>query len=141
MKTRTLKTVIMLNLLLIIAAVSVAAQSPRGKTIQIPFTFTVGDKILPAGNYTVEPYSKDNNNVWLIQRRYTNTTALVTTNPVRANETQEKSTLVFQKIGDQYFLSQIWTGGGNSGRQLRTPNVKNEVAKIERETVVIAAGQ
>ena len=59
--------------------------------------------------------------------------------PVRANQTQEETKLVFHRYGDQYFLSQIWTVGANSGRELLMPRLERELAKnakIERQTVV-----
>ena len=65
--------------------------------------------------------------------------ALFTTMPVRANQTQEETKLVFHKYGDQYFLSQIWTPGGSTGRELLMPRLERELAKnakIARQTIV-----
>jgi hypothetical protein len=61
MKKQALKTFTMLNLLML-TAVSVAAQSERIRVINISFSFIVGDKTLPAGEYTVEPNRKDSDN-------------------------------------------------------------------------------
>jgi hypothetical protein len=142
MKKQALKNVPMLSLLLILTSVSVAAQSERSKPTKIPFSFIVGGKTLPAGEYTVGPNRRDYHNVWLVQRRDGHTSALFTTMPVRASETQEKAKLIFHKYGDQYFLSQIWTPGGNSGRELLMPRLERELAKnaIERQTIVLANG-
>jgi hypothetical protein len=78
----------------------------------------------------------------LVQSKDGRTSALFTTMPVRSRDTQEKTSLVFNKYGDQYFLSQIWTAGGNSGRELLMPRQERELAKntIKRQTVVIANG-
>jgi hypothetical protein len=142
MKKQVLKNFTMLSLLLILTAVSVAAQSERSKITNIPFSFIVGEKTLPAGEYTVEPNRRDYDKVCLVQSRDGHTSALFTTMPVRAKETQEKTKFVFHKYGDQYFLSQIWTPGGNSGRELMMPRLEREVAKnaIERQTIVLAKG-
>ena len=61
---------------------------------------------------------------------------------MRAGETQEKTRFVFHKYGDQYFLSQIWTPGGNSGRELLMPRLERALAKnaTELQTVVLANG-
>jgi hypothetical protein len=141
MKKQALKNVPMLSLLLILTSVSVAAQSERSKPTKIPFSFIVGGKTLPAGEYTVGPNRRDSDNVWLVQSR-DGQAALFTTMPVRASETQEKTKFVFHKYGDQYFLSQIWTVGDNSGHELRMPRLERELAKnaIERETIVLANG-
>jgi hypothetical protein len=140
MKKQALKNFTMFSLLLMLTAVSVAAQSERSKITNIPFSFNVGEKTLPAGEYTVEPNRRDYDKVWLVQSRDGHSSALFTTMPVRASETQEKTKFVFHKYGDQYFLSQIWTPGGNSGRELLMPRLERELAKnaIERQTIVLA---
>ena len=142
MKKQAFGTVTMLTLLLALTAISVSAQSQRSKITNIPFDFIVGEKTLPAGEYTVEPNRRDFDKVWLVQSRDGRTSAVFTTMPVRASETQEKAKFVFHKYGDRYFLSQIWTPGGNSGRELLMPRVERELAKstIERETIVLANG-
>lgn len=142
MKTQTLKNFTMLSLVLMLTAVSVCAQSERSKVTTIPFSFIVGQKTLPAGEYTLEPNRKDSYNVWLIQRRDGRTSALFTTMSVRSSETQEKGKLIFHKYGDQYFLSQIWTPGSHSGRELLMPRLERELGKnpIERRTIVLAIG-
>ena len=142
MKKQALKNVTMLSLLLILTSVSVAAQSERSRITNIPFSFIVGEKTLPAGDYIVEPNRRDSHNVWLVQSRDGRVSALFSTMPVRASDTQEKTKFVFHKYGDQYFLSQIWKAGDNSGRELRMPRLERELAKntIERRTVVVVLG-
>ena len=140
MKKQALKNFTMFSLLLMVTAVSVAAQSERSKVTNIPFSFNVGEKTLPAGEYTVEPNRRDYDKVWFVQSKDGHSSALFTTMPARGSETQEKTRFVFHKYGDQYFLSQIWTPGGNSGRELLMPRVERELAKngIERQTIVLA---
>ena len=142
MKMQALKNLTMLSLLLMLTAVSVCAQSERGNVTNIPFSFVVGEKRLPAGEYTFVPNRKDSHDVWLVQRRDGRTKALFITMSVRSSETQEKAKLIFHKYGDQYFLSQIWTPGADSGRQLLMPRLERELAKnkIERKTIVLANG-
>ena len=142
MKTQTLKNFTMLSLVLMLTAVSVRAQSVRTKVTNIPFSFIVGQKTLPAGEYTLEPNRKDSHIVWLIQHRDGRTSALFTSMPVRSSEIQEKAKLIFHKYGDQYFLSQIWTPGSQSGRELLMPRLEREFAKrqIERRTIVLSIG-
>jgi len=138
MKKQALKTFTMWSLLLMMTAVTVAAQSERSK-ITIPFSFIVGEKTLPAGEYTVEPNRRDSDQFWLFQSKDGRTSSLFATMPVRANQTQEGSKLVFHRCGEQYFLSQIWTAGANSGRELLMPRLERELAKnakIERQTIV-----
>ena len=141
MTKRTLKIFAMLNLLLVMTAISVVAQSSRSTT-NIPFSFTIGDKTLPAGSYSIEPYRRNSDNVWLVQSRDGGTSVLFNTNASRS-QTEKKNVLVFRNRGGQYFLSQIWTGDGNSGRELTLPRTKDELAKNNSasETVIVAIGQ
>ena len=131
----------MMNLLLALAAVSVMAQTPRSKGAIIPFSFNVGEKTLPAGEYTVARYRRDSDVVWLVESRDGRDRVLINTSPLRADETESKGKLVFRRSGDRYFLSQIWTPG-NTGRKLQRPKFTDELAKnnVEPQTVVIAIG-
>ena len=143
MKQRTLSTLTMLNLLLMLTAVTVSAQSERIGVINIPFNFIIGQKILPAGEYTIRPNRINSKTVWLVQGSDTQAGAFFLTMPVWARETQEKTRLVFHKYGDQYFLSQIWTAGDNSGRELSMPRKEVELAKntAERSKVSLTASR
>ena len=142
MKIQALRTFTMLTLVLLLTAVSVCAQSERSGVMNIPFNFTVQGKTLPAGEYTIEPNRRDYDKVWLVRSKDGGTSVLFATSRVQARETQEKTKLIFHRYGDQYFLSQIWTPGGNSGRELRMPRQERELAKntIARQTIVVANG-
>src|SRR5258706_3417535 len=142
MKKQTLRRFTVLSFLLMLTAVTVSAQSERIRVINIPFSFIVGQQSLPADEYTLEPNRKDSDNVWLVQSKEGHASALFTTNTVRASETQEESRLIFHRYGGQYFLSQIWTPGGNTGRELLMPSLESQLAKssIERQTTILASG-
>jgi len=133
----------MLSLLLILTVGTVSAQSEQIGVINIPFNFIIGQKILPAGEYTIRPNQTDSKTVWLVQGNDTQAGAFFLTIPVLARETQEKTRLVFHKYGDQYFLSQIWTAGDNSGRELSMPRKEVELAKntAERSKVSLTASR
>jgi hypothetical protein len=68
------------------------------------------------------------------------TTVLFATIPVWANKTQQETTLTFNKYDDQYFLSQIWSAGEKSGRELLKPRVERQLAKagIRQEKIVLS---
>jgi hypothetical protein len=137
MKKQAFGILTILSLVLTIAAVSVFAQSPV--TVNIPFSFTVGDKSLPAGEYIAQPNRRDSRNVWSLEAKNVKASVLFGTFAVQANDTQEKTKLVFDKYGDQYFLSQVWIAGDSSGRELTKPRWERELATngIQRETVVL----
>jgi len=68
----------------------------------VPFDFTVGDKLLPAGTYEIWSPSTDRIEV---QNRDRHVAMLVTT--TYDSHESRNSTLVFDRYGDQYFLSEI----------------------------------
>jgi hypothetical protein len=141
MKQRTLSSLTMLSLLLMLTVVTVSAQSESSGVIKIPFNFVIGQKILPAGEYTIRPNRISSKTVWRVQGNDAHAGAFFLTVPVWARETQEKTKLVFHKYGNQYFLSQIWIPGDNSGRELSMPRLERELAKNtpERSKVSLTA--
>ena len=143
MKKHAFTILAVFSLLLTISAASVHAQSNRS-TINIPFSFTVGHKTLPAGEYSVEPGRSDSNSSWLIQSVEGNGSVLFSTSSIWTIETQKTSRLVFNNYDGQYFLSQIWSVGDNSGRELYRPRLERQLAKsrilVEKVIVTRAAG-
>jgi len=143
MKKHAFTILAVFSLLLTMSAASVHAQSNRS-TINIPFSFTVGHKTLPAGEYSVEPGRSDSNSSWLIQSVQGNGSVLFSTSSIWTIETQKTSRLVFNNYDGQYFLSQIWSVGDNSGRELYRPRLERQLAKsrilVEKVIVTRAAG-
>lgn len=142
MKKQLFGIATMLTLVLMLTAASVHAQSNRS-SVTIPFSFTVGHKILPAGEYTVEPSRKDSRTTWLLQARIGSDSVLFITSAGRASNTQEDTKLVFNKYDNQYFLAEIWTPADSFSRELPMRRSERELAKsvIEKETVIVAAGE
>ena len=77
------------------------AQS-NGVRATVPFDFTVGNKLLPAGTYMITPGST---NVIVVRNHDKPISALVMTVPDGKESKYGK--LVFNRYGDQYFLSEI----------------------------------
>jgi len=128
-------------LVLLTAATSVFAQSQRAR-INIPFSFVVGQKSFPAGEYTVEPNSKDTLTVWSLKGENTKDAIVFTTNSVRANRNSEETKLIFSKYADQYFLAQVWMVGDQNGRELNVTSSEKYLVKngVRRESVVLVSG-
>jgi hypothetical protein len=141
MKKQAFRILTVLSLLLTMSAAIVHAQTKRS-TINIPFSFTVGHKTLPAGEYTVEPNRGNSDNVWLVESTTGHDSVVFTTGSVWTRETQEDTRLVFNNYDGQYFLSQIWSAGDNTGRELRMPRLERQLAKsrIQREKVIVTRG-
>ena len=95
----------------------------------IPFEFMAGDQMLPAGTYDVT-HLGDAHPVLRIQNQNGDHGGAI----VRASISQPANTgrttrLVFQRYGDRYFLSQIWTARRSGGYVLLKSNRELEIAR------------
>ena len=101
-------------------ATAVSAQIPSNVSLQanIPYTFMAGNTRLAAGKYTVKV--ADDNDLHLLEIKSADgcTSVFFETVAAVSNEIPGKTELVFDKIGDDYFLSQVWVVGNRSGNQL-----------------------
>lgn len=107
------------GLLVLLTFSAALGQSDRQTIIHIPFNFSVGEKAFPAGKYIIERNRKDSDTVWVIRRKDNVGKALLLTRPVRANETQQNTKLVFHQYDDLYFLAGFWTAGDQTGREIQ----------------------
>jgi hypothetical protein len=74
-----------------------------GVKANVPFDFTVANKLLPAGTYTLHRASTG-----LIEiRNHDKPIAVLTIGNQDGNRSPNGGKLVFHKYGDQYFLSEI----------------------------------
>jgi hypothetical protein len=107
------------GLLVLLTFASALGQSDRQTIIHIPFNFSVGEKAFPAGKYVIERNRKDSDTVWVIKRNDSAGKAMILTRPVRANDVQQETRLVFHQYGDLYFLAEFWTAGSQTGREIQ----------------------
>ena len=136
MKKRYFAVSILLGLFLLAAAAPGQAQQPL--RVKIPFAF-VADKVsLPAGEYMVQP-ARFGSSVLIVQRidSHPGEAAMVTTYAAAANDWKSESCLVFRVYDNRYFLSEMWTSGTRTGRQLLTSPIEKELAKNETSHQVI----
>lgn len=121
MQKQVLKGVTMLMLIgavaLMAALVSAHAQSSTRIVADIPFDFAVGGKSLKAGEYSVRAFTTSGDALVIINRD-SNDAAMRLTRSIQARIVPQKATLVFHRYGQRYFLSEVWTPGEQSGRQL-----------------------
>ena len=98
---------------------SAHAQSPGNRvTAQIPFDFSIGDRKLPSGKYSVGRVRQNSDDLVLtVDDETGHSKAIHTSIPVRNLDLTENAKLVFHRYGDQYFLYQVWPAGTTTGRQ------------------------
>lgn len=93
----------------------------------VPFAFSVGSAHLPAGRYSIA--LKDPNlGVIMLGNTRTGVSVLSVGQPEYSHGKTWK--LVFQQVGNQYFLTHIWGAPGSVGMKLQAPkpHTKLEIA-------------
>lgn len=131
MKKEILKGFTMLMLIVALAlATAVAsanAQSPNRTMANIPFEFVVGDKTLPAGEYTVKAATTAGDA--LVIQGVDNGESAVRLSDSTEQLKNRPARLVFHRYGHNYFLAEVWNGE-STGRAI----VKSRQERaIERE--------
>lgn len=130
MKKQSLRIFLMFGLLAILAPLSAHAQSNNAQTANIPFSFNVGEKTFPAGEYSVTRLNPQSDKAALaIKSTDGRLSKVVLTNPVQAAKAQEAAKLIFSRYGDQYFLSQVWTPADNTGLELPRSRAERTLAR------------
>ena len=113
--------------LCILLAASVASAQDRPILVQIPFDFVAMHKLFPAGEYTVRSNLSDS--TVLIKSADQKQALFVLTYGVQASRIQEVPKLVFNRYGERYFLSEVWSDGTSLGRALPKPPAERSMAK------------
>ncbi len=114
MKKQAINLLALSSLWVLLAVIPAFASSAILLEANIPFDFTVGTTTLLAGAYTV---TRDVHAALRISSREQRRSAAAITDPVGAKSSPNKARLVFNRYGDQYFLTQAWLGNGG-GYQL-----------------------
>jgi hypothetical protein len=119
----------------------VHAQSSISLTANVPFAFSVDGKALPAGAYEVRDISsratlietKDGKDHVLGMYAYAG--------PSKPGE----SKLVFHRVGNNYFLAEIWSSNRGQGLSVPESKMEKEITASNRasggsgaETVIVA---
>ena len=93
----------------------------------IPFAFQVANQTIPVGEYLI--LTDTNQRAQTIRRTFSSASVIVLTDSVvDAKNKGSEPKLVFHKYGDNYFLSEIWTGQAE-GRRLLASKREKELAR------------
>jgi hypothetical protein len=127
-----------LGLILGLSAVPGHAQDgPRIKA-SIPFNFAVGNKELKAGDYVIQRVRESG--ALTFRNEDTGDQQIAFAVPVESTETRNQESLIFDRYGDEYFLSQIWLSP-NEGHELVRGAQEKKVAANQAASAQAVAGQ
>jgi hypothetical protein len=146
MRKRVFSAALTCGLLAAVAAATAFAQMPgMAMRTRIPFDFTIRDKTLPAGEYEIRRVNDEPDVLVISGLDNRHERAIFNTEPVEARKIPGRGEVEFHRYGDSYFLSEIFVGGEQTGRELRKTrqerDMRREMAsnKTEPETVALAA--
>jgi hypothetical protein len=84
----------------------------------IPFDFSIGDRNLSLGKYSIGRVQQNSDDtvlsIWDGDGR---SKAITSSHTVQTWRSRDKATLIFHRYGDQYFLYQVWLAGETTGRE------------------------
>jgi hypothetical protein len=104
-------------------------------TVTVPFEFAAGDKIVPAGDYTVRMDMERNTIVLLGEGQ---TQLVLLTNRKESRTAPQRGMLVFQRYGATSFLAEVWTQDNSTGRTLTASAREKELAqKRQPEQILV----
>jgi hypothetical protein len=138
MKSRIVITLAILGITLLWFNVALQAQAvpptPLLK-VDVPFPFVAGGMELPAAEYDVV-HVGNANTILLRRGGYAAAEVLVRVSPNAAPVGSAK--LVFNRYGETYFLSEIWTGQDNAVRECFKSSAEIALARESRKLPQVA---
>jgi len=129
MTKKLVSTLAGLVLLLAVAPLYAGSILNHEMTIVIPFVFTVGDKLLPAGDYTVQ-VNQENGTVVL--RHEGQDPLMILTNRKESPSATLRGKLVFQRYGTDIFLAEVWSQANATGQTLTAGAREKQMARYKQ---------
>ena len=145
MRKKIFSAAITCSLLIVLGAATAYAQLP-GTAVRatIPFDFSVRGKVLPAGNYEIRRITDQPDGLIISNVNDRHEHAMFETEAIQAPRIARRAEIIFQRYGDSYFLSEVYPGGAQNGREaipsrqermLRSESARNNT---KPETVALA---
>jgi hypothetical protein len=128
-----------LALTVLLLATAAHAQSTNVKA-SIPFDFVVGDHAYSAGDYTVKSLTMSGVAI-RIDNADKSDKGMTLSNACSSSQPATGTKLVFQRLGDHYFLYQVWEKGNAEGREFPKGKAEVQLAKNydKPELVIVTA--
>ena len=124
------KLFLSLCLTLVFGAVAAQAQVESDVTIEanIPHAFVVEKTTLPAGKYMIK-VADPNGDLSVMEIRSANghTAVAFETEGAQPRQAPNKTELVFDKVGDTYFLSEVLVSGDDTGARLKKSRMEERL--------------
>ncbi len=132
MKTNLKLQTTVIGIIFLFLSVSVNAQSRGTMKVNIPFEFIVAGDVFEGGDYTIERFNPQNRSILILKSVEGNSKKIFLTNSVEAEKIVETPKLVFTKIDDSYFLSQIWANSTRSGLEVIKSKQERKMERLAK---------
>jgi len=109
------KRITLTLLALLVAVVAPSAYAETNVKVNVPFAFVAGSNTLPAGQYRISVVEAQH----LVRIDGEGQTVMLLAQPADSGKIQEQTKLVFERVGDQTFLSKLWVSGRTDGAEIR----------------------
>ena len=136
-KMKNLLLLVVTSSFLAIAGVTASAQIVYPIEADIPFDFTVRQTALPAGHYTVRRLGSDPEVMEIVGDDYRHP-SLFLVESAQVSNSPKSGELIFDRVGDRYFLSQVFEGGTNVGVEVPKSRAERRMEKEGAMTQVHA---
>jgi hypothetical protein len=120
--------------LLIGGAPKVQAQIAETVNANIPFQFYAGGRELPAGKYSIRTISTADNSAMEIRSADGQQAALFETEQSDISAAMKDDELIFNQVGDNYYLSQIVDADDGTGAEVSNPNYRGKQNAAQNST-------
>jgi hypothetical protein len=120
-----LQIAVMLGVFVMLLMPAAFAQNAAKATI--PFDFTVGNKTVSAGEYTIVRVSSEHPQVLVLRDSNGEAQAIISGIVIEAVENTGHARLLFNKYDDRYFLSQVWLSDTESGTSVPKTRLEREL--------------
>jgi hypothetical protein len=130
---------ILFSLTVLLMATAAQAQQTNVKA-NVPFDFVVGNHAYPAGDYSVKSLSENGTPI-LIDNDRESAKGIALSYTCTSAKASDTTKLVFHRLGDSYFLYQVWTQGNSAGREFPMSKTEVQLAQLQSkpELVIVAA--
>ena len=103
-------------------------------TVTVPFEFAAGDKVLPAGDYTVQVNPERGS---VVLRGEGHRSQILLTIRKKSRTVPVLGKLVFQRYGTRFFLAEVWSQNNATGATLAPSSREKELAREKQPEQIL----
>jgi len=136
MQNRSLITVLLTIFVFSFVATSVDAQSTHRFEVDVPFQSVLGDRILPAGKYSIERADTAKPNIVRLKNLDNGINQSILCQRVETEMPSATAFLLFTQSEGRFFLSEIWDMASLNGNRVPVGQNARRKSRDEKSLIV-----